>query len=125
MTKEKNKPQALARLDPRAIPHIAGILKALGHPQRLRLVEILARGETSVGALQEKLGASQAIVSQQLRILRTSGIVTFRRQGTLSFYSLAIPGLLSLLTCLHSCQHHCLARMGNPADGPTDSTQGA
>lgn len=125
MIKQKSNHRETPLLHPQAIPYIAEILKALGHPLRLRLVEILARGEASVGALQEQLETSQAIVSQQLRILRTSGIVAFRRQGTLSFYSLAIPGLLNLLTCLHSCQHHCLARLGVSADKPLIPTKGA
>lgn len=113
------------RLHPQAIPHIAEILKALGHPLRLRLLELLAAGEASVGTLQEHLGTSQAIVSQQLRILRSSGIVTFRRQGTLSLYSLAIPGLLNLLSCLQNCQQHCLSRLGISSDDSSNPIKGA
>ena len=113
---------SVPRLPPQALPHMAEILKALGPPLRLRLLEVLAEGEASVGALQEHLGTSQAIASQQLRILRSNGIVTFRRQGTLSLYSLAIPGLLNLLVCLQRCQQHCLNRLGiSPADSSNPS----
>lgn len=101
----------LKRLDSKIIPHIAEILKALGHPLRLRLLEILANGESSVGNLQQRMGIPQAIVSQQLRIMKTGGVVLARRKGTQMLYSLANPGLLNLLNCLHTCQEFCLANL--------------
>lgn len=125
MTISNTKPQKPKKLHPKALPHIAEILKALGHPIRLRLLECLAPGEASVGVLQERLQTPQAIVSQQLRILRSSGVVTFRRQGTLSLYSLAIPGLLNLLSCLQNCQEHCLSRLGITPTDTDHSTEGA
>jgi len=87
---------------------IAESLKAIGHPQRLRLLEALADGEKPVGKLAELLDLPQAIVSQQLRVMRNSGVVRQRRIRTNSLYSLAHEGLVQLLTCLASCQTHCL-----------------
>jgi DNA-binding transcriptional ArsR family regulator len=49
--------------------------KAVGNPVRLRIVAALCEGEENVGGLAERLDLKQAIVSQQLRILRMSGLV--------------------------------------------------
>jgi ArsR family transcriptional regulator len=81
----------------------ADILKALGHPLRLRLVAMLAGGEAHVGALADRLGASQPSVSQQLRILRMHGLVRDRREGGLAIYCLAKPQLRQLLGCVEGC----------------------
>ena len=65
--------------DPGFAGHIAGVTKALGHPTRLRIVALLCEGDMHVGSLAEALGSPQAIVSQQLRILRMSGLVSVAR----------------------------------------------
>ena len=96
------------RLQPEALYHLAEALKALAHPLRLRILEELSGGECSVGDLQKRLEAPQAIVSQQLKIMRTSGVATFRRERNQSLYRLRHPGLLKLLKCLLSCQSYCL-----------------
>lgn len=83
----------------------AEILKAVGHPVRLRLVDILANhGDRTVSELSEILGVPQAIVSQQLRILRLNGLVKATRKGGNAFYSNAEPHLRDLLDCLRSCR---------------------
>lgn len=83
----------------------AEVLKAVGHPVRLRLIDILVNyGERTVGELSEILNVPQAIVSQQLRILRLNGLVKVTRSGGNAFYSLAEPRLKDLLDCLRSCR---------------------
>ena len=79
---------------------LAEILKGLAHPLRLRIVACLGEGSRHVSALAEELGAPQAIVSQQLRILRMHRLVGVRREGGLAHYSLAEPRLRKLLACL-------------------------
>jgi len=83
--------------------HLALILKALAHPARLRIVAALSEGRVSVGGLAERLGLAQAIVSQQLRILRSEGLVASEREGGFALYSLAEPRMRSLLKCLEKC----------------------
>jgi len=95
------------RLDPKLRPRVADILKALGHPLRLHIVELLAAGESCVGPLQEETGATQSAVSQHMSILRHAGVVDVRRDGTRRMYTLANPHLVSLLHCLASCQQRC------------------
>jgi DNA-binding transcriptional ArsR family regulator len=53
---------------------LAEMLRALGHPLRLRIVSLLCKKDRRVIELIQVLGAPQAIVSQQLRILRMSGL---------------------------------------------------
>ena len=82
---------------------LAEVLKALAHPARLRIVAILCDGEESVIGLAEKLDLKKAIVSQQLRILRMSRLVSATRQDGFSRYALAEPRLRDLVTCLEGC----------------------
>jgi ArsR family transcriptional regulator len=75
----------------------AQFFKSLAHPVRIRILEILVRGEAQVQELQKTLDLDQPIVSQQLARLRSSGIVVSRKEGTATFYSLADPMLGELL----------------------------
>jgi DNA-binding transcriptional ArsR family regulator len=82
---------------------LADILKALGHPSRLRIVAVLCEQERTVGEIAAELGIHQALVSQQLRILRMSGLVEALREGGFARYRLAEPRLRELLRCLEGC----------------------
>ena len=81
----------------------AETLKALGHPIRLRIIYLLNVGEQNVGELAKKLAHKSAIISQQLKILRLSGLVEVEKRNGHSFYRLANPHLSTLLECLKSC----------------------
>lgn len=72
---------------------IAELCKALGHPDRIRLVEQLSVSEKDVNTLCESLGVRQARVSQHLAILRASHVVEDRRQGRRVLYRLVKPAL--------------------------------
>jgi DNA-binding transcriptional ArsR family regulator len=75
----------------------AQLFRALSHPVRLRILDILSRQEACVCHLTAILGKRQPYVSQQLATLREAGLVTDRRDGTLIFYSLADEHLAELL----------------------------
>lgn len=75
----------------------AEFFRALAHPVRIRLLELLATGAQNVQALHLRLGIDQPIVSQQLAKLRASGIVMTRKEGTTVTYALADPILGDLL----------------------------
>jgi ArsR family transcriptional regulator len=75
----------------------AQLFRALSHPVRLRILDILARQEACVCHLTEILGQRQPYVSQQLATLREAGLVTDRRDGTLIYYRLADDHLAILL----------------------------
>ena len=61
----------------------AELFKALGHPARIRVLEVLSEGERSVGELQPLVGIESSHLSQQLGILRRAGLVTTRKDGAL------------------------------------------
>ncbi len=93
---------SLAEARPRAV-YLADILKALAHPARLRIVAALCEGDESVIGLAKRLNLRQPIVSQQLRILRMSGLVAAERNAGFAHYRLAQPRLRQLVTCLEGC----------------------
>jgi DNA-binding transcriptional ArsR family regulator len=75
----------------------AEFFKALGHPVRIRILEILLAGDRSVQNLQEVLDLDQSTVSQQLAILRAKNIVTTTKVGTSVRYALRDPLVRDLL----------------------------
>jgi ArsR family transcriptional regulator len=90
--------------DPTRLEQLAEVVKALAHPLRLGIVASLCEGEACVGALVERLGARQTAVSQQLRILRMSGLVEVARRREGAAYRLAEPRLRDLVACLSGCR---------------------
>lgn len=75
----------------------AEFFKALAHPTRIRLLELLVEGEKSVTELQLGLGPDAAAASQQLAILRMKNLVDTRRQGTSIYYRLRDPQVKEVL----------------------------
>ena len=75
----------------------AEFFRALAHPVRIRVLEVLVRGERSVQELQETLGLDQPVVSQQLAILRAKNVVVTRKEGTTVRYALRDPLVDDLL----------------------------
>ncbi len=88
---------------PEDCDRIVQVLKAMAHPLRLRIVAILCRSERNVSELADELGANQAIVSQQLRILRMSRLVEATRRDGFSVYTLSEPNLVNLIKCVENC----------------------
>jgi ArsR family transcriptional regulator len=76
----------------------ADFFKTLGHPLRIRSLELLSEGELSVSELCEAVGSEQSHLSQQLGILRRAGFVKTRREGSSVIYSLADPRIEELLS---------------------------
>jgi DNA-binding transcriptional ArsR family regulator len=75
----------------------AAFFKALAHPVRIRILEVLVRGDRSVQELQETLGLGQPVVSQQLGVLRGSRIVAGRKEGVSVRYGVRDPLVAELL----------------------------
>jgi ArsR family transcriptional regulator len=75
----------------------ARFLRTLGHPVRLRILDILTQQEACVCHLTAIVGRPQPYVSQQLATLRDGGLVSDRREGTLIFYRLADDHLATWL----------------------------
>ncbi len=104
-TRTKSRCEALAR-----------VIKALGHPSRIFMVEELAKGERCVCALTEMVGADISTVSKHLSVLRNAGLVTDERRGQQVFYSLRVPCILNFFSCVEvvleadATKHNALTR---------------
>jgi DNA-binding transcriptional ArsR family regulator len=75
----------------------AAFFRAVAHPIRIRILELLVRGEHSVQELQEAIGVDQPVVSQQLAVLRASNIVNSRKEGVSVKYTVRDPLIGKLL----------------------------
>ena len=75
----------------------AQFFRALAHPTRIRILEILVRGGRTVQELQEALALDQPIVSQQLAVLRNQGVVSAQKEGVSVRYALRDPLVGDLL----------------------------
>jgi ArsR family transcriptional regulator len=75
----------------------AQFFRALGHPIRIKILEILVRRGHTVQELQDALGLDQPIVSQQLAVLRNRNIVSAQKDGLSVTYTLRDPQIAELL----------------------------
>jgi ArsR family transcriptional regulator len=75
----------------------ASLFRVLGHPARVRLLELLRDGERSVGALQAELELDSGGTSQHLAALRRIGLVESRRDGTSVYYRVDDERVFDLL----------------------------
>jgi DNA-binding transcriptional ArsR family regulator len=72
-------------------------LKALAHPTRLQIVNILMNGECSVGNIVKTLGTKQSMTSQQLSILKSRRVLKSRRNGNVVFYFIENEGIKKIM----------------------------
>jgi DNA-binding transcriptional ArsR family regulator len=80
----------------------AELFKAMGHPSRIQLLEMLADGAVAVSQLRDGTGLEPSNLSQHLGVLRRQRLITpFRRNGRL-FYELASPEVSVLLAAARS-----------------------
>jgi DNA-binding transcriptional ArsR family regulator len=110
----------------------AEVFKTLGHPIRIRVLELLSERELSVGEMLGQLEVEASNLSQHLAVLRRSGFVSTRREASTVHYSLASPQVAELLavarrllTTLLSGQMALLTdlRAEAPAPGPGAARQ--
>ncbi len=79
----------------------AEVLKAMAHPIRMGVIEVLADGERTVTELYKELECSQSMMSQQLKILCQQKLVAIRKDGTQKYCSLCNRDFLKLFDCMH------------------------
>jgi DNA-binding transcriptional ArsR family regulator len=75
----------------------AEFFKTLGHPARIRVLEVLREGEHSVSQLVPAVGIEASHLSQQLAVLRRANLVQTRKEGWSVIYSVADPAVFELL----------------------------
>ncbi|MEU6108384.1 metalloregulator ArsR/SmtB family transcription factor [Streptomyces albidoflavus] len=76
---------------------VTSFFKTLGHPVRIRVLELLSRREHAVSELLSDIGIEPAHLSQQLAVLRRANLVVPRREGSAVHYSLTNPDVAELL----------------------------
>ena len=75
----------------------AEFFKTLGHPARIRVLELLSESEHAVAEMLPDVGIEPAHLSQQLAVLRRANLVVTRREGSTVYYSLTSPHVAELL----------------------------
>ncbi len=80
---------------------MAEVIKLIGHPQRLRILEYLdIHGESSVNAIVEGIAGQQGAVSQNLNKMRLAGIISCRRDSRQVLYKIAAENAVTILNCM-------------------------
>jgi DNA-binding transcriptional ArsR family regulator len=83
----------------------AEFFNAMAHPSRLKILELLRDGEACVCHIQAMLDQRQAYISQQLNVLRQTGLVTHRKDGQRIYYQISDPILFSMLDNVKEILH--------------------
>jgi ArsR family transcriptional regulator, virulence genes transcriptional regulator len=86
----------------------ADLLKAMAHPERLRVLCLLVDGERSVGEINREVSLSQSALSQHLAKLRDEGLVDTRKEAQTVYYRLAAGPAVAVIETLHAA--YCGAR---------------
>ena len=90
----------LRLIDFEALQQAAECLRTLGHPVRLRMVQMMLHAEYTVGELAEACEIASHLASEHLRLMQRSGFLNCRNEGRRKYYQVAEPHLESLLTCI-------------------------
>ena len=80
----------------------AEFFKTLGHPLRIRVLEMLSESERSVGELLREIDVEASNLSQQLAVLRRAGLVVSRREGSTVHYALVSSQIADLMAVARS-----------------------
>ena len=91
-------------MDKKVAEHAADVLKAVAHPVRLQIIELLETKEMCVGDIVTALDGKQAITSQQLNMMKDKGVLNCRRNGTKVYYRIENKNVIRLLHCIYD---HC------------------
>jgi ArsR family transcriptional regulator len=100
-------------IDMETLERVAPIIRNAAHPLRLRILDFLDRaGEPRnvTEIIAAAGGAEQAVVSQQLRILKDQGVLAAKRRGNHVYYEVADRSILFLLNCIRLNQDSVLRR---------------
>jgi DNA-binding transcriptional ArsR family regulator len=91
-------------LDVNKLEHAASKLRAMAHPMRIAIIDILNENKKqSVTEIYEKLNIEQASASHHLNILKSKGILVSRRDGKKIYYALKDRILTQIIECLGKC----------------------
>ena len=100
----------------------AELFKALGHPVRIRILELLRTSERTVSELQALLDIEASSVSQQLAVLRSRQLVVGRKEGTSVYYRVTDPQVFDLLDVARAMFERQLVTLQAMADQDASMT---
>jgi DNA-binding transcriptional ArsR family regulator len=83
-----------------ALGQAAECLRVLAHPHRLRMIQMLLRGDHTVTELAEACGLPTAMASEHLRLMQRCGFLSSEKDGRKVFYRVIEPHLKSILSCI-------------------------
>ncbi len=84
--------------------HVAEVLKAIAHPLRLQIIELLRDTDMCVGDIVEALGQHQAVISHQLNLMKDKDVLASTRNGTKVCYRIENKNVINVLDCINN---HC------------------
>lgn len=90
----------------------AEFFKTLGHPARIRILELLSERDHAVHELLDQIDIEPSNLSQQLAVLRRTSLVSSRRSGNEVVYSVSVPAVRDLLLAARSILSGVLAAQG-------------
>lgn len=95
---------------------MADVIKIIGHPQRLQILEHLdLHDECMVTEIVEAVGGQQGAISQHLNKMRRAGIIDCRRHGKKVYYRIAAVNAVTILNCLRkNCAQQSFPTSGGP-----------
>lgn len=79
---------------------VARVMKTVAQPIRLAIVDTLKDGEHCVNDIVEAVGAERSNVSRHLAVLTRAGIVEYRKEGLMVYYTLRTPCILNIFGCV-------------------------
>ena len=94
----KKKKSEIDITDEKMLYDLSELFKVFGDSTRVKILVALLNGELNVTQISEKLNMTQSAISQQLRILKTSGLVSFKRNGKSLIYSLEDEHVNSIIS---------------------------
>jgi DNA-binding transcriptional ArsR family regulator len=80
----------------------AECLRALAHPHRLRIVQMLLRGRYTVGELAEACEIPSHMASEHLRLMQRCGFLAAEKEGRKTFYAVVEPHLQNIMQCIEA-----------------------
>jgi DNA-binding transcriptional ArsR family regulator len=86
--------------DLEALGQAAECLRTLAHPHRLRMIQMMLRGDYTVSELAEACNLPSAMASEHLRLMQRCGFLTSKKDGRKVFYRVADPHLKKILKCV-------------------------
>ncbi len=94
------------KLDIDKLEMAASKLRAIAHPMRIAIIDLLHEKQLSVTEIYEKLNIEQASASHHLNILKSKGVLTSRRNGKKIYYSLKNQTLTEIIECINRCNQN-------------------